>query len=100
MLGSALKALRNSGGKLLEPSAPVIASKIPGPESLALLNELGTFSQDYRTVRFFSDLDKSVGNYLADADGNLLLDMFTQIGTLPIGYNHPNLVSQIHKNAF
>jgi 4-aminobutyrate aminotransferase/(S)-3-amino-2-methylpropionate transaminase len=67
---------------------------------MALLNELGTFSQDYRTVRFFSDLSKSTGNYIADADGNLLLDMYTQIGTLPIGYNHPNLLAEIKKDRF
>ena len=102
MLGTALKTIRNVKAftKLNEPAAPVVGSKIPGPNSLALLNELETTSSDYRTVRFFSDLDNSVGNYIADADGNLLLDLDTQMGTLPIGYNHPSLLSEIRKNNF
>lgn len=89
MLTSLIKAVRPTA-KLarFEPSSPVVKTLVPGPESIALLNDYEGISQDYRTVRFFADYEKSIGNYVADADGNLLLDLHTQSASLPIGYNN------------
>ena len=42
-------------------------------------------------MAFFADYENSVGNYIADADGNKLLDIYMQIASLPIGYNHPDI---------
>ena len=38
------------------------------------------------------DLDASIGNYIADIDGNRFLDVFTSIACIGMGYNHPVLL--------
>ena len=44
-------------------------------------------------VTFFADYGASRGVYIVDADGNRMLDLFSQIASLPLGYNHPALVA-------
>ncbi|KAI8079519.1 4-aminobutyrate aminotransferase [Gilbertella persicaria] len=46
------------------------------------------------------DFAKSKGNYIVDADGNTLLDVFAQIASIPIGYNNPAFLSLAEKPAF
>ncbi|XP_050690802.1 4-aminobutyrate aminotransferase, mitochondrial-like [Eriocheir sinensis] len=87
-------APRESSAPLIpnEPTAPkVLTSDIPGPASAQHLKELTAISET-GAVQLFVDYERSLGNYLVDADGNTLLDVFTQISSLPLGYNHPDLI--------
>lgn len=74
-----------------EPAEPkVITDTVPGPKGKKLLSDLERV-QEYRTVHFFPDYHRSTGNYLVDSDGNTFLDVFSQIGSIAIGYNNPVL---------
>ncbi|XP_029650013.1 4-aminobutyrate aminotransferase, mitochondrial-like [Octopus sinensis] len=73
-----------------EPDFPTVQTAIPGPKSLEYKSELNTI-QNAGAVQFFVDFHKSQGNYIADIDGNVLLDFYTMIASIPLGYNHPRL---------
>ncbi|KAH8239414.1 hypothetical protein KR032_003992 [Drosophila birchii] len=74
-----------------EPKEPVVRTKsIPGPKSIELKKHLDSV-QATGTIQFFADYEKSLGNYIHDVDGNILLDVYTQISSVPLGYNHPRL---------
>ncbi|XP_063918173.1 4-aminobutyrate aminotransferase, mitochondrial-like [Zophobas morio] len=74
-----------------EPEGPCVLTDVPGPCSRKLKKDLGK-DQYTGEVTLFGNYQKSIGNYLVDADDNVLLDMFSQIATLPLGYNHPQLL--------
>jgi len=74
-----------------EPDAPIVRTVVPGPQSIAMTKALGEI-QNSKAVQFFADYEKSVGNYIADVDGNVMLDTYMQISSIPLGYNHPDLL--------
>ncbi|KAF4123171.1 4-aminobutyrate aminotransferase / (S)-3-amino-2-methylpropionate transaminase [Geosmithia morbida] len=62
----------------------------PGPESQRFAKELNQVF-DTRALNILADYKSSKGNYLVDGDGNVFLDVFAQIASIPIGYNNPEL---------
>ncbi|OAD55637.1 4-aminobutyrate aminotransferase, mitochondrial [Eufriesea mexicana] len=77
-----------------EPAKPYTLTEIPGPRSEALLNEFSKVQQ-VGSIQYFADYQRSVGNYLADIDGNVFLDIFMQLSTLPLGYNHRSILGAL-----
>jgi len=74
-----------------EYDAPSMKTAIPGPKSKDLSKQMDKH-QDTRTQHFFVDYKKSMGNYVVDADGNVMLDILCSIASHSIGYNAPALV--------
>lgn len=50
-------------------------------------------------MTFFADFERSHGNYVVDADGNVLMDLFNQIGSLALGYSHPAIKVALSSEA-
>lgn len=82
-----------------EPSRPKMLTNVPGPESMRLLQKLDKSQGNIGHVHYFANYEKSCGNYIVDADGNTMLDLFTQISSSPLGYNHPNMIRAIQDPA-
>ncbi|BGP46713.1 4-aminobutyrate transaminase [Rhodotorula kratochvilovae] len=83
-----------------EPTSPkVLTDAVPGPRSLESSQAIADF-QDARAHILVADYAKSKGNYLADVDGNVHLDVFAQIASIAIGYNHPDLLELAKTDEF
>ena len=79
-----------------EPEAPILKTAYPGPETQKNIAEYGLTSCNL-AQQFPIDLQESIGNYVADVDGNKYLDVFTSISCLPMGYNHPSMLAATKK---
>lgn len=82
-----------------EPTRAAMSTDLPGPHSLALRERHGRM-QDARSVHFYQDAKRSLGNYLVDVDGNVLLDLYGHIACVPVGYNHPDLLAAWRSGRF
>lgn len=74
-----------------EPTGPSIKTEIPGPKSKEEVARLDRVF-DTRSLNMMVNYQNSFGNYVADPDGNVLLDVFAQIASIPVGYSNPSLL--------
>ena len=80
-----------------EPEKPIVKTEsVPGPKSKQQIAELSEI-WDTRPAYFVADYDKSIGNYIADVDGNMYLDLYAQISSIALGYNNPKLLQLLEK---
>ncbi|XP_074033806.1 4-aminobutyrate aminotransferase, mitochondrial isoform X3 [Leptinotarsa decemlineata] len=88
-----LSSQKGGGQELVpgEPDGPCVRTELPGPKTKALFKDLEKL-QFLGSIQYFADYDKSIGNYIVDADDNVFLDTYTQIATVPLGYNHPEIL--------
>ncbi|KAI4116107.1 MAG: hypothetical protein LQ345_003419 [Seirophora villosa] len=75
-----------------EPMAPRVITSIPGPESKKAIAKLDRVF-DIRSLNMMANYRNSFGNYIADPDGNVLLDVYAQIASIPVGYSNPALLA-------
>lgn len=64
---------------------------IPGPKSKEAIKNLDRVF-DTRSLNMIANYRESFGNYIVDPDGNVLLDVYAQIASIPVGYSNPGLV--------
>lgn len=75
-----------------EPFGPTIQTAIPGPKSTKAIEDLDKIF-DTRSLNIIANYQNSFGNYIADLDGNVLLDVYAQIASIPVGYCNPALLA-------
>ncbi|KAL8764243.1 MAG: hypothetical protein Q9184_000212 [Pyrenodesmia sp. 2 TL-2023] len=75
-----------------EPAGPRVLTAIPGPESKKAIADLDRVF-DIRSLNMMANYQNSYGNYIADLDGNVLLDVYAQIASIPLGYSNPALLT-------
>ncbi|GAA6006826.1 hypothetical protein JCM10207_009108 [Rhodosporidiobolus poonsookiae] len=98
----AIRAYATAGVSFVpgQPAAPSIkTSSVPGPKGIAASERIGKF-QDPRAHVLTCDYQKSKGNYVVDADGNEILDVFAQIASIAVGYNNPDLIKLAKSDEF
>jgi 4-aminobutyrate aminotransferase / (S)-3-amino-2-methylpropionate transaminase len=86
MKGQALTTLDTGN----EPTGPSVKTEMPGPNGRKAISDLDK-AFDMKSVGLPINYHKSQGNYVVDLDGNVLLDVFAQIASIPVGYNNPDL---------
>jgi 4-aminobutyrate aminotransferase/(S)-3-amino-2-methylpropionate transaminase len=82
-----------------EPSPASMVTRVPGPRTEELRARHHKH-QDARTVHYYQDARRSLGNYAVDVDGNTLLDVYGHIACVPVGYNHPALLEAFRSEKF
>ena len=92
-LGGASQGVLSRSFVSAEPSISM-KTEVPGPKSKEIMADLESI-QSMKSVQYAVDYEKSLGNYIVDADGNTMLDVFTSISSVPIGIKWIFVISKI-----
>ncbi|XP_066927871.1 4-aminobutyrate aminotransferase, mitochondrial-like [Clytia hemisphaerica] len=92
----ALTSLCPEDGHFAEPK---MVTSFPGPKVLEHKGRLAKHQRVDQLV-MFCDFENSKGNFLQDIDGNVFLDIFQQIASIPLGYNHQALLDCVKTEEF
>lgn len=68
-----------------------LKTAIPGPKSLSKLARFKKINGGWNVPYPFVQSREGEGCYASDIDGNVFLDFASQVGSNPLGYNHPDL---------
>ncbi|XP_050499043.1 4-aminobutyrate aminotransferase, mitochondrial-like [Diabrotica virgifera virgifera] len=74
-----------------EPDGPCMKTDIPGPKSKEGMKHLSNL-QMVHWIQYLANYKKSIGNYIVDADDNVLLDTYMNISTMALGYSNPAIL--------
>ena len=74
-----------------------LITKLPGKRSLEILKKLHQLNGAHPNVHPFVHSGKGNGCYFKDLDGNTFLDFASQVASLPLGYNHPDLAEVLKR---
>ncbi|KAK5259181.1 4-aminobutyrate transaminase [Exophiala xenobiotica] len=77
-------------GRIIEEST-FTPRQVPGPVSKQAVEKLNPV-WDSRAVYFVVNYTKSHDNFIVDVDGNEFLDVYSQIASIPVGYNNAKLI--------
>uniref|UniRef100_G1SZL3 4-aminobutyrate aminotransferase, mitochondrial n=2 Tax=Oryctolagus cuniculus TaxID=9986 RepID=G1SZL3_RABIT len=99
LIGPGCRLISQAAAKVdieFDYDGPLMKTEVPGPRSQELMRQLNIV-QNAEAVHFFCNYEESRGNYLVDVDGNRMLDLYSQISSVPIGYSHPALVKVVQQ---
>ncbi|HEB31687.1 MAG TPA: aspartate aminotransferase family protein, partial [Spirochaetes bacterium] len=78
---------------------PELKTAIPGPESKKLLKLKDRYVPKGIFVTVPAFIKRAEGAVIEDIDGNIMLDFAGGIGSLNIGYSHPEVVETVKRQA-
>jgi diaminobutyrate-2-oxoglutarate transaminase len=78
---------------------PDVRTAIPGPKSMELLRRQEARESNARSYprRLPVALERGMGAYVEDVDGNVFLDFLAGAGVLALGHSHPEVVAAVQE---
>ncbi|KOP27304.1 2,4-diaminobutyrate 4-aminotransferase [Hapalosiphon sp. MRB220] len=78
---------------------PIVKTSIPGPKTLAFLQKQEQNESNARTYprNIPIAIERAIGSYIEDVDGNIFIDFLTGAGVLSLGHSHPEIVREVQQ---
>jgi diaminobutyrate-2-oxoglutarate transaminase len=83
----------------LADNASIITGKVPGPNSLYLLEKQDNLEANNRSYPRSIPLafERAMGTIIEDVDGNRFIDFFSGCGVLNLGHNNQDILKDVEK---